>query len=71
MKKGLTLIELLIVIAIIGILFSIIMVTIEGNNKGAKKSDYETCQGYRLNKIENQPAFCLKFYLEEIQALKK
>ena len=69
MKKGFTLIELLIVVAMIGILVSIVMVSMDNTKKDAKKSDYETCQGYRLNKIENQPAFCLKFYLEEKQLL--
>ena len=70
MKKGFTLIELLIAIAVIGILVSVIMFFGDKQKTNEKKSDDEFCQDYKFFKIENQPAICLKFYLDEAKNLK-
>jgi len=65
MKKGFTLIELIIMIAIIGILASIIITTVRIGGKdseGKPISEQEQCKVFKYSSVRDLPAFCVKYY---------
>lgn len=59
MKKAFTLIELLIVIAIIGILATIVVMTI----KGVGGNGEINCEVFKYRSINNMPAQCINHFI--------
>ena len=61
MNKGLTLIEVIVVVATIGILSSLVLVEINEKRDGSA----EDCEGYRDSIQRNIPARCLNYWLNK------
>lgn len=54
--------ELLVVVAIVGILTSFVLVIFASANKDNSKTEQELCQDYGDYTIQNIPAKCLKYF---------
>lgn len=64
MKKGLTLIELLVIIAVIGVLTSIALSIFSSNNDEKNLTEKEYCLKYYSDSIQKDvPAKCLKYFI--------
>lgn len=60
--KGFTLIEVLVVIAIVGLLSTVVVDSVRGSKKEDSQTEEQTCQKYSNWSQKDLPVKCLKYY---------
>jgi len=67
-EKGFTLMELLVVIAIIACVTAIVLLAINPSrmfNKNVELSEKDQCDLYKNYRIDELPAYCVKYYIPD------